>query len=101
MNKRSILAVLELQLLMANPVKRMLVKNHIRFLRTHIRLQEQGQESRSLSDCLNERLNILYGSEKITHFEAAWIQQTIELLESVENEKQKQENAPCGQGSGS
>lgn len=99
MNKRSILAVLELQMLIANPVKRMLVKNHIRFLRTHIRLQEQGQESRSLSDCLYERLNILYGSEKITHFEAAWIQQTIELLESVENEKQ--EGAPSGQGSGS
>lgn len=101
MNKRSILAMLELQMLMTGPVKRMLIKNHIRFLRTHIRLQEQGQESRNLSDCLNERLNILYGSEKITRFEATWIQQAIALLESVENENQKTGDTASGQESGS
>lgn len=101
MNQRSILAVLELQVLMANPVKRMLIKNHIRFLRNHIRLQEQGQECRTLSDCLSERLNILYGSEKITHFEAAWIQQVIELIESVEHENKKPDGEASGQGSGS
>lgn len=97
MDNRSLLALLELQVLMAGPIKRIQLRHHLRFLRMQIQLQEQGREPNTISSCMYDRLTMLYSSEKISNFEMDWMRQVIALLECMEHKAVKQEEV-CKDG---